>query len=82
MHFQDGPIDLIVEALGAEGEVRAAYRAAAARFAGVLDELCGELPLLRSPVAADSREPEGEVARRMFRAVWPFAAEALPLGNI
>ena len=42
-----------------------AYAAAAARFATVLDELCAELPLLRQPTG---QEPEGIVARRMWRA--------------
>ena len=47
LHLQDGPIDLIVEARGAGTEVAMAYQAAARRFAGLLDELCAELPLLR-----------------------------------
>ncbi len=44
------------------GEVAAAYDAAAARFATMLDELCQELPRLR---AARGPRPEGVVARRM-----------------
>ena len=48
LHLQDGPIDLIVEAFGAAEEIARAYRAAAARFGTILDELCAELPLLRS----------------------------------
>ena len=32
LHLQDGPIDLIVEAFGAPGEVENAYRAACARL--------------------------------------------------
>ena len=47
LHLQDGPIDLIVEAFGAAGEVDLAYHAACARFVTVLDELCGELKFLR-----------------------------------
>jgi uncharacterized protein len=75
LHLQDGPIDLIVEASGNETNVRAAYKAAARRFTGLLDELCGELPLLRQ--AADpARCPlQGTVARRMHEAVAPFAAD-------
>jgi ApbE superfamily uncharacterized protein (UPF0280 family) len=69
LHLQDGPIDLIVEAFGAG--VDAAYRAAAERFAIILDELCGELSLLRSGAS----RPEGVVARRMWDAVQPFARE-------
>src|SRR5690349_16752291 len=69
LHLQDGPIDLIVEAFGAD--VDAAYRAAAERFVTILDELCSELPLLRSGVA----RPDGIVARRMWDAVQPFARD-------
>ena len=73
LHLQDGPIDLIVEAVGSEADRRVAYDAAARRFTGLLDELCGELPLLRQ--AADpARCPlQGVVARRMHAAVAPFA---------
>jgi hypothetical protein len=67
LHLHDGPIDLII---GAEGDATRAYEAAAARFSTVLDELCEELPLLRQPVGA---EPQGAVARRMWRATAPFA---------
>ena len=49
LHLQDGPIDLIVEAAGPPAAVAAAYRAAAARFRFVLDELCAELAELRAP---------------------------------
>jgi hypothetical protein len=69
LHLQDGPIDLIVEAFGAE--VEDAYRAAGDRFVTILDELCAELPLLRSGAA----QPEGVVARRMWQAVQPFARD-------
>ncbi|MBR1176338.1 UPF0280 family protein [Bradyrhizobium sp. KB893862 SZCCT0404] len=74
LHLQDGPIDLIVEARGAAGEVRAAYEAAAQRFTGLLDELCAELPELRT--AAGTRTSlKGVVARRMHAAVAPYAAD-------
>lgn len=67
LHLHDGPIDLII---GAEGEGGRAFDAAAARFATVLDELCEELPLLRRPAGP---EPQGTVARRMWRATLPLA---------
>ena len=75
LHLQDGPIDLIVEASGSETHMRAAYEAAVRRFTGLLDELCGELPLLRK--AADPAQCllHGNVARRMHAAVAPFAAD-------
>jgi ApbE superfamily uncharacterized protein (UPF0280 family) len=73
LHLHDGPIDLIVEAFGAAPAVRQAYDAGIARFATVLDELCGELALLRSAVRPGVPRPRGRVALRMRRAVEPFA---------
>ena len=73
LHLQDGPIDLIVEAHGSESSVRAAYDAAARRFTGLLDELCGELPLLRQAADPARCLLQGTVARRMHEAVAPFA---------
>jgi len=75
LHLHDGPMDLIVEAFGEPREVEAAYRAAAARFVTVLDELCGELKYLRRPCAPEAKWPHGAVARRMVAAVMPYAAE-------
>jgi ApbE superfamily uncharacterized protein (UPF0280 family) len=74
-HLQDGPIDLIVEADGSETNVRAGYEAAAQRFTGLLDELCGELPLLRQAADPTRCSLQGTVARRMHAAVAPFASE-------
>jgi ApbE superfamily uncharacterized protein (UPF0280 family) len=73
LHMSDGPIDLIVEAFGDPGQIRAAYRAAAERFVTVLDELCSELPLLRQPMSPRSTLPAGVVGRRMAQAVVPYA---------
>ena len=73
LHLQDGPIDLIVEAHGAPGEVRTAYQAAQSRFVTILDELCAELALLRSPVSAKSARPNGLIAARMFAAVQAYS---------
>lgn len=75
LHLQDGPIDLVIEAFGQPAAVRAAYDAAAARFATILDELCAELPLLRARAVQSRCAFEGVVARRMYEAVEPFAAE-------
>src|SRR3979490_1600715 len=75
VHLQDGPIDLIVEARGSETNVRAAYDAAAQRFTGLLDEFCGELPLLRQAADPARCSLRGIVARRMRAAVAPFAAD-------
>jgi len=73
LHLQDGPIDLIIEAWGSPAAVEAAYRAAAARFVTVLDELCAELPALRRAAQPDRCALTGVIARRMHAAVAPFA---------
>ncbi|MGA8685190.1 MAG: UPF0280 family protein [Candidatus Sulfotelmatobacter sp.] len=73
LHLHDGPIDLIIEAFGVAGEVNAAYRAAAKRFVTVLDELCGELPLLRQRARAGCPPPVGVIATRMVAAVLPYS---------
>jgi ApbE superfamily uncharacterized protein (UPF0280 family) len=75
LHLQDGPIDLVIEAKGSEGEVRAAYEAAARRFNGLLDELCEELVELRRAADPVRCSLQGIVARRMHAAVAPFAAD-------
>lgn len=72
LHLHDGPIDLIVEAFGTSAEIDAAYRAAAKRFATVLDELCSELSLLRQPARMGGPLATGIVARRMVAAVAPY----------
>lgn len=72
-HFQHGPIDLII---GADGELAAVSRAVEGawdRFRGVLQELIGELPLLRQPVRHPV-ELNGVVAQRMFDTCWPHRA--------
>ena len=74
LHLQDGPIDLVVEATGSDEAVAVAYHAAVDRLTGLLDGLCAELPLLRSPVTADSPIPRDPVGRRMHEAVLPHAA--------
>ena len=75
LHLQDGPIDLVVEAHGSEKNLRGAYDAAARRFTGLLDELCGELPMLRQATDPARCLLQGTVARRMHGAVAPFAAD-------
>ncbi len=72
LHLHDGPIDLIIQADGSTQAIATAYEAAARRFAGILDELCGELPLLRSHVHKNCPRPSGETAQRMFAAVEPY----------
>jgi len=76
LHMHDGPIELVVEAFGATGEIELAYRAAAKRFVTVLDELCSELSFLRQPARPNGPLPAGAIARRMVAAVAPFASQA------
>jgi ApbE superfamily uncharacterized protein (UPF0280 family) len=71
VHFQHGPIDLIIEARGSPAAVRTAYALAWERFQGLLEGLVTELPLLRSPVQ-QAHAVNGPVARRMVKACWPY----------
>ncbi|MFM8999085.1 MAG: UPF0280 family protein [Actinomycetota bacterium] len=74
LHLQHGPIDVILQATGAPSDVREAETRAWERFRTVLDELVGELPLLRARHDPASPAPvEGAVARRMVAAVDAFA---------
>ena len=72
LHFQHGPIDLIIHAEGPVEAVEAAYAQAWKRFGTVLHELVYELPLLRLPLTEVPPEFEGEVAATMLWSVWPF----------
>jgi ApbE superfamily uncharacterized protein (UPF0280 family) len=72
LHLNDGPIDLVIGAFGVPSAVKAAYAAATRRFMTILDELCEELPLLRSEVLPGSPLPHGPTAQRMDEAVRPF----------
>ena len=74
LHMQDGPIDLILEGFGDPSEIAKAYEAARERFVTVLDELCGELTLLRQRCSLEGAWPRGSVARRMMAAVLPYAS--------
>jgi uncharacterized protein len=71
IHFNHGPIDLIIEADGHLEDVNTAYRAAFKRFGTVLYELSSELGTLRQEVPAVGLEVRGDIARTMVRAVAP-----------
>jgi len=74
LHLQHGPIDLVIGAdVASQRDRRCAFEAAANRFDTVLSELVGELPLLRRATGGEG--PSGAIARRMDRAVRPFAAQ-------
>jgi ApbE superfamily uncharacterized protein (UPF0280 family) len=70
LHLQHGPVDLIVEAFGAQDEVERAYAQAVDAFADVLPQLVRELPVLRAPLAGSRPSVDGAVARRMVEACW------------
>lgn len=72
LHLNDGPIDLIIGAEGAPGAIRCAYEAAARRFVTILDELCEELSLLRTPSSPTCLRPCSPIAQRMADAVAPY----------
>lgn len=71
MHFQEGPIDLILAAEGPSQED--AESAAAEAFDGLLARLVEELAILRRPIVEPLPIVNGPVARRMVDAVAPFA---------
>ena len=73
LHLQDGPIDLIVEAFGRHDQIATAYDAAISRFRTILDELCSELSLLRTPAGPHMRMPNGTTAKRMAMAVAQYS---------
>lgn len=85
LHLRHGPIDMIVEAEGSRRAIAEAHDRARTRFAGLLEELVAELPLLRAPVRPEGACPlTGPVAQAMARAarahlpvfVTPMAAVA------
>jgi ApbE superfamily uncharacterized protein (UPF0280 family) len=72
-HLHHGPIDIVAEAHGDAVEVAVAHELAWRRFGAVLDELVGELVLLRQPVG-EACGLRGPIARRMWQACAPFRA--------
>lgn len=71
LHLNHGPIDLVIEALGAPTAIRIAYAAVTERFATVLRELASELPLLRREIPQHGLPLQGSIARSMANAVQP-----------
>jgi ApbE superfamily uncharacterized protein (UPF0280 family) len=68
LHLCHGPIDLVIEAFGAEEERCSAYRQAVKRFDTILTELVAELPELRHPATATPRRFASPTAIRMEHA--------------
>lgn len=67
LHFQHGPMDIVIGAEGRPEAVAQSHAAAWERFKGLLQELVSELPALRQPVQSTCRL-QGTVARRMWQA--------------
>ncbi len=66
LHLQHGPIDCLCQAWGKVGAVDAAYRRAARFFATILDDLCAEISIIRSPLP--TTPPRGA---SHARCMWP-----------
>lgn len=79
-HFQHGPIDIVIGAHGEPAAVKQAHQAAWQRFETVLEELVGELPILRRAMSGEDAGPradevlKGAVAQRMWNACAPYRA--------
>lgn len=71
LHFQHGPIDLVIGAEGQAHAVAAAHDAAWHRFQTVLVELVAELPQLRRPVQSTCLL-QGPIAQTMWQACYPY----------
>jgi uncharacterized protein len=83
LHLNHGPIDLIIEADGSRTEIHRAYDVAQKRFATVLDELVGELPLLRTDVPKSGLQLRGKIAREMERVCRPhWAMRVSPMAAV
>ena len=72
LHLHHGPIDLVISADGASGDVRRAYQVAAAMFPNILPELVAKLAVLRAPIGDVKPVVMNPIARRMVDAVWPY----------
>lgn len=73
LHLNDGPIDLVIWCEGTDAP--RAQAAAIERFETILDELCAELPLLRTEAQPDGARPSGSTAARMAKAVAPVCRD-------
>lgn len=83
VHFNHGPIDIIAQMDGPQSDSRErAILLAWSRFQTILEELCSELPLLRSPDRARWASLEGSIAKRMVLAVSQFDSFITPMAAV
>jgi ApbE superfamily uncharacterized protein (UPF0280 family) len=73
LHFQHGPIDLVIGAEGDATAVAAAHASAWRRFETILGELVAELPALKRAVEPRDCPLDGAIARSMWHACRPHA---------
>ena len=71
LYLHHGPIDLVIGVDGTPSAVKQACSAAIDRFRTLLEELVGELEILRRPVDQLISPPYGRVAKRMWAAAIP-----------
>ena len=74
LHFQHGPIDLILSLDGLPSEIEKAKHQGWVHFVDILSDLMKEIDLLRSPVGSVPQLPRGCVAARMVSAVKPHSS--------
>jgi len=82
-HFGHGPIDIVlqVDATVSSASERA-IEVAWNRFQNILEELCSELPLLRSPERAKWTGLQGPIAKRMAVAVSSLDTFITPMAAV
>jgi len=71
-HLRHGPIYLIMEYFGPADEISQSAQQAASYFQNVLNDLVGELEILRRPITDAYPLLQKPVAQTMARAVWPL----------
>ena len=75
LHFQHGPMDIVIGATGQSEAVARAHAAAWVRFEPLLEELLAERQMLWQPIGCGTCNPcFGKTARLMWDACAPFAA--------
>ena len=83
IHFSHGPIDIVLQvdaavSMSSESAINIAWN----RFQNVLEELCSDLSLLRSPERAKWARLRGPIAKRMAVAVSGFDTFITPMAAV
>ena len=73
-HLQHGPIDIVADFFGDEGQIDQAISLVWETFQTILQELAWQLPVLRTSAGTNAIQSfKGDTAKRMHQAVMPFA---------